>query len=230
MTSEPVQRASTPIVICALQFEARLLRSALRSTNMRVACCGPGAAGVRGWAQRNAIAGAAGRKSIVLLAGLAGSLRDSIRAGQARVIAEVRDGSGTMIAQPPINPAGEKAIIVTSDSVVCGRAQREALALRSGADLVDLESAAFAAIAEARGWRWGIVRGVSDDLDTPLPPPAAHWVNARGRTRSLRVALDLARGRSRWRDVQCLHANSRRALASCAAHLRAIAVNLNKLD
>ena len=68
-----------------------------------------------------------------------------------------------------------------------GEDERAAVA-RAGADLVDLESVAFAEIATDRGWRWAIVRGVSDDAGSPLPAGVESWVDRRGRSRPLRTA------------------------------------------
>ncbi len=161
--------------------------------------------------------------SLVILAGLAGSLRREFAAGQAHAIAEVRDDAGAIIARSPVTHASIAGPIVAQvDRVMVDRAGREALASASGADLVDLESAAFARLAESRGWRWAIVRGVSDDPHTLLPVEASTWIASDGATRVLAVARSLLRRPALARELKRLHDNSRTALASCAAQIRAL--------
>jgi hypothetical protein len=67
------------------------------------------------------------------------------------------------------------------------------LAARTGADLVDLESAAFARAATAAGWRWLIVRGVSDELNDRLPPSLQSWVGHDGQAKWRSVVAGVIR-------------------------------------
>jgi nucleoside phosphorylase len=90
---------------------------------------------------------------------------------------------------------------------------------RSGADVVDMESAAFAREAMARGWRWTIVRGISDGALDALPADVADWTDADGRTRAARVAVALLRRPALARDMARLGARSRRAMAAVARAL-----------
>jgi hypothetical protein len=73
---------------------------------------------------------------------------------------------------------------VTSAPIPVRRAEEKVrLADEIGADLVDLESRAFAVAATSRGWRWGIVRGISDAANTDLPGGIERWVDGAGRLR-----------------------------------------------
>jgi len=59
---------------------------------------------------------------------------------------------------------------VASVERVCGsRVEKAALQARTDCDLVDLESGGFCEVATAFGWRFGVVRGVSDGADDELP-------------------------------------------------------------
>ena len=205
-----------PRIICPLQFEATHLRRALAAQDvgsLEITCCGPGAVGVERWAQAAALAAG----SAVVLAGTAGGIDERTRVGQAYVIERVISDAGeswTPTLSPP--PASEAAIITSVNSIVTNADQRRALAQRTGAHLVDLESVAFARLASAHGWRWGIVRGVSDDLATSLPQGIDSWIAPDGRTRKLAVLAALLRKPSLARDVRCLRHNSLRALDSAA--------------
>ncbi len=90
-------------------------------------------------------------------------------------------------------------------------------AARTGSDLVDLESAAFARVAEENRWRWAIVRGVSDGPDTTLPADIDTWVDAIGRTRIGRVARAMLRGRVTLGQLMRLRTDGNAAMSAAAA-------------
>ena len=72
--------------------------------------------------------------------------------------------------------------IATGDWFVNDHATRDAIAQRTGADLVEMEGAAIAFVAERFGVPWIVIRSVSDAgdasaptaFDEPLPPAAAN--------------------------------------------------------
>lgn len=155
--------------------------------------------------------------------GLAGSVCNSYVAGQAYIIDHVRSASGQEFHPPLRGERDHSTIITSADRIIASCDERLALAQRTGAHLVDLESVAFAELAIARGWRWGIIRGVSDDLSTLAPAGMEQWVDDRGRTRKVAVLAALARKPSMLREVRCLHHNSKQALVRAAeliAHMR----------
>jgi hypothetical protein len=84
-------------------------------------------------------------------------------------------------------------IVISAAAPVCRASEKAALAERTGADLIDLESAAFAAAASSRGWRWGIVRGVSDTAHSDLPPDVGLWIDRLGRLRWAALLVAIAR-------------------------------------
>ena len=218
------------LIVCPLRFEARALRRALHRHGVegfRIICCGPGASGIERWAATASLP----ESSPVVLAGVAGSLREDLRAGEARVIDHVVSISDDESWTPPLHlttdaardSAASLTTIVSTPSIIRGRDERLAIAQRLGAHMVDLESVAFARIACARRWRWGIVRGVSDDPATSMPRDMDRWIAPNGRTRTLTVLAGLLMRPSLARDLRCLHHNSKAALDAAAqllAHLR----------
>ncbi len=189
MAPDSEERESKAIVVCPLQFERRVLASAGLREVCDLHCCGPGARAVTDWAR-----GIGRTNRSVVLAGLAGALSLRLPAESAHVITEVRDERGTQAGQaPPILGncrVGEEwtSCIVASTVRLAGNAEaKRALAENTGADLVDQESAAFARQAMELGWRWGIVRGISDDAETGLPRGIEKWVDRMGRARPMRL-------------------------------------------
>jgi len=78
---------------------------------------------------------------------------------------------------------------------------KRAEADRGRADIVDLEAAEFARVATARGWRWHVVRGISDGHLDALPAGIERWTDAEGRTRLGAVAAAVLRRRARIGDL-----------------------------
>jgi hypothetical protein len=183
-----------PIIICPLRRELRLLqRSAPRGADVEWLCCGPGPRGVEVAAKT---IGAS--KRTVILAGLAGGLTHRASAGTALVAAEVVEPTSferwrstwqSFQSDAPL----PLCIVTSTDECVTTPAAKAALAARTGADMVDLESVAFAKAATALGWQWAVVRGISDGPDQALPPGIDGWVDSTGRTRFGSVLMALAR-------------------------------------
>jgi hypothetical protein len=113
-----------------------------------------------------------------------------------------------------------RATIAASPHVLTSAAEKRAFAETTGADLVDLESAAFTLAATTLGWRWGILRGVSDATGARLPRRVARWVRTNGRARPLAAAgsivirpWDLPPAITLWRTArQAMSAVARRLL------------------
>jgi hypothetical protein len=80
----------------------------------------------------------------------------------------------------------------TSSAIITSASEKRQLALRTGANVVDMEGTALAAALEARGIRFAMVRVVSDDANHDLPP-LARAIDAGGTLRPERLALAFAR-------------------------------------
>src|SRR6267142_375293 len=115
----------------------------------------------------------------VILAGLAGALDPAIDAGSAHVIQGVVDGRGNPLAAPSQfngqSAAASSCRITTARFTLASAAAKRDWFKRTAANLVDLESAAFARAATRFNWKWAIVRGVSDDAHTSLPANIDQW-------------------------------------------------------
>lgn len=169
-------------VVCPLEFERSSLRAAAARHGWTLHCCGPGPRGVARWAEGAGLS----RGTRVVLAGVAGALVADLRPGQCVEAAEVASAEGTWRA-PRLAGCGKPVRILCAPAVIGVTADRHAAAAAHGAQAVDLESAPFAREAEARGWDWSVVRGISDGLGDVLPRGIARWTDARGRTRLAHV-------------------------------------------
>ena len=171
-----------PLVFCPLGYEMKSLRAGL-SDRFDFLCTGPG--GKRTIAAFNDVN--IHDRPAVILAGLAGALTEHHRAGSAAIIREVIDPTTRERWNPTLVMKalpGTSVCSVTSAETILETAEaRKRLHVETGADLVDLESVAFARVANKAGLRWAIVRGISDDPLTGIIPNAAAMVDASGRTR-----------------------------------------------
>jgi len=217
-----------PVILCALEFERAVMLRAGLDQRADIICCGPGAEAVVQWSEREGME----RRNIVL-AGLAGGLRESAIAGRAYLAATIIAPSGRQYrsafaielcssVQRDVREPLRSAIIASVDHVVTARAAKRAIAEKTSAEVIDMESAVFAEAATIFGWRWAVVRGISDDCGDSLPWGIERWVDARGRTRTLRAILSILRRPWILPAVLRLRRNSRAAMASAAEGLRVI--------
>jgi hypothetical protein len=184
-------------VLCPLAREAALLQRTLQRLDVSpmpaIRVTGPGTAGVDRWFSDNR----PDDGTCIILAGLAGGLSRNAVAGTAWWVHRVIDARSRAVRDSPV-PASldchEAPAVVVSTATVCTTdAEKRTLADAFNADLVDMESAAFAAHAAALNVRWMIVRGVSDGPDTSLPASIGTWVDAEGQVRPGRIAMGLLR-------------------------------------
>ncbi len=212
-------KSRLPIVVTPLRFEQRVLTRAAPPLDLH--CCGPGPAAITKWA----VAG--GRTSRpVVLAGLAGGLSERTTPGSAFAVDRVIDGQGREWPVPLAAQLGARTppvTVISTVKTVTSAAAKRALAGTCGADLVDLESVAFAHAATKLGWTWGIVRGVSDGPDDDLPPGAAGWIDDRGRTRTWRVAADILRSPSMTPRLLALRRHGVAGMRAAAARVAGLA-------
>ena len=172
--------------------------------------------GIGATAVESAIASAPGTGPLVL-AGVAGALRAEFHPGGAYLVREVVTSTGLLYS-----PLLDDGIRVTgADKIVATPEDKAALAEQTGAHIVDMESHAFAVLAESTGRGWMIIRGISDGVEHHLPPGCDKWFTSNGSIRPVRAALDLAR---RPRDLLHLSAFAKRT----ATAMRAVAVLLNE--
>lgn len=124
----------------------------------------------------------------VVLAGVAGALRPApFSSGSAWKVREVVTRDGLLTS--PLLADGIR--VTQAEGIVATPDDKAALAASTGADIVDMESTAFALAAEMTGRPWAIFRGVSDGIEHSLPPGCDQWFDDQGGIRPMRAALDL---------------------------------------
>ena len=183
-------------VICPLEFERSQLAHAAKARGWVLYCCGPGRAGIERWTASVRLP----TGTQVVLAGVAGGLRPTAVPGTAVVPSIIVDEHGREWPVPARMGSGEagapprRAVrCLSADYVLQTPAAKQVAAERFDADLVDMESAAFASVAEAAGWNWRVIRGISDGYNETLPDGVEQWTSANGQTRIGAVLASLAR-------------------------------------
>lgn len=205
-----------PQVVCALEFEKRALeRSAggkrLAACGITIQVSGPGREGIARWAGEH-------RKvnGPILLVGLAGALQTNHALGDTVQVATVRAPGGKSIAttwRAPENVQLPSANVTSTTRVVTASPAKRALALTTGASIVDLESQAFAEVGSDLGWRFGIIRAIGDTVDAPLPPSCDLWVDHQGKTAIRSLASSLLRAPSLLGRLRTIKRQSDASLA-----------------
>ncbi len=204
----------TAVVVCPLRFERRVLGRAGIGRSCELVCCGAGAAAARRWAADHVASGP------VILCGLAGALNSAFDVGTAHAAVTVVGEDGRRM-EPSLREHGGPVLACPPRTLTTPQARR-AWSAGSGADLADLESAAFAHVAVEKGWRWAIVRGVSDGPDDALPADIDDWVDGKGRTRVSLVVRRILRRPERIGPLLRLRADSVAAMEAVAVVVRSM--------
>ena len=144
----------------------------------------------------------------VISVGFAGALDASLQVGhvfEPRTVINAADGVRTDVG------SGEG--ILVSSSTVAGKEQKIRFGKAYGASAVDMEAAAVAQGAQARGVEFGALKVISDVADFNLPA-VDRFVAVDGRFQSVRFACHVALRPWLWGTTIALARNS--AKASCA--------------
>lgn len=208
---------SSGIILCPLRYEYKQLLATGIGRDYRIECCGPGGENIQQWFAQNEQRAA--QAAWVMLVGLAGAIDPAISPGSAHAVAVVIDQHDDCRRESALRlPDASTSIAITSSDVLIRTEEdRATLAYATGAHLVDQESAYFAACADRIGVRWGIVRGVSDGIESRLPRKLDRWVDGTGRTRLGRVFLGLLLRPGDLPRMLSLGRTSRRAMREAAA-------------
>lgn len=148
----------------------------------------------------------------VLSVGFAGALDKTLHVGQViepRMVINAADGARTEVR----SGAG----ILVSTKAVADKDQKSRLAKAYGASAVDMEAAAVAQGAQARGVGFGAIKAISDDADFSVPA-MDRFVAADGTFQSVRFACHAALRPWLWGSTMALARNSAKASrALCGA-------------
>jgi len=209
-------------VICPTEHEAHLLRRHLGRARLSISCCGPGPAAIERWLGTQRCAGCT-----VILAGVAGGLDPSLRAGSAATADRVIDlAGGCWRPDRTARPGHVGLTILSVQQVLLRVEEKAALFQRTGAHLADLESAAFARSAERAALSWSVVRGISDEATLELPGEIGAWVAPDGSVRAARAALWAVRAPSqllgRYRLLRRLSIGADEAMCGVARRIREV--------
>ncbi|MSQ90452.1 MAG: nicotinate (nicotinamide) nucleotide adenylyltransferase [Phycisphaerales bacterium] len=197
-----------PLILAPTDFEMGAVAAAVFKCGIHAefATIGVGPGAVVRWSQRDPLASSqrSPRGRRVILAGLAGGLDPRHAVGSvhraSRIIA-----CGAEHARPSavywVPAQSRDGVTIASVDRIYGRVEHKRLLhAKTGAALVEMESAAFAMLASARGWNWQVIRAVSDDAESALPGWIAKLLNDDGsmsRTGLIATALRP----SRWRAL-----------------------------
>lgn len=154
------------------------------------------------------------RPALVLSVGFAGALDEKLRVGdllQPRCVVDARDGSRT--------DTGSGNGVLVSSPAVAGAEQKSKLAKSYGAQAVDMEAAAVAKGAEARGVRFAVVKVISDEVGFAMPP-MDRFIAADGSFRTRSFAFYAVGRPFIWPDVVRLAQNSAKAARALSARLQ----------
>ena len=154
------------------------------------------------------------RPSIILSVGFAGALEKKLRVGdliQPRYVVDARDGSRT--------DTGSGTGVLISSPAVADAEQKSKLAKSYGAQAVDMEAAAVAKGAEARGLRFAAIKAISDEVGFAMPP-MDRFIAADGGFRARSFAFYAASRPFIWPDVLRLAQNSAKAARALSAMLQ----------
>ena len=230
----PDQREPRLLVLCPLEFERSVLEGLQREQHgvelpaeVVVEVCGPGRSGIERWFAERHDSSCPGTQG-VLLVGTAGGLRPDLAVGSAIVAERIVDGTRrawtpSIELRPSSDRGVRSGVVLSLESAVISPQQKASLHATTRACAVDLESAAFAEQCETRGWRWGVVRGISDAAADSLPRDVTRWVDARGRLRLPSLLASLARAPGTVGRLPRLRRDSIAAVRAVATIVAAIA-------
>jgi adenosylhomocysteine nucleosidase len=161
--------------------------------------------------------------------GIAGGLAPGLRSGDLVIGTAVRTRTADHACDPGLAaqlaaalPGASRGVVWGGDVIVDTSAAKATLHRDSGADIVDLESAALAAAAVAAGLPFGVLRAVADPAAHGLPPAALVGLDAEGRPAVGPVLRALARSPGQLPALIRLGRQSGTAMAALLAAARAL--------
>jgi nucleoside phosphorylase len=205
------------VLVCfALPGEARpFRRRAGARPHVRVWVTGMGRDNARR-ALREALA--VERPAVVLTCGLAGGLHPALARG-AVLFSAAPDfpGSARLVA------AGARpAVFHCADRIAATAAEKRRLREATGADAVEMESAAIAAVCRETGVPCATVRVISDAADEDLPLDFNRYLRPDFRLDWPRLLSAVALRPGRWRALRALQQQTRAAAERLAEVLAAV--------
>jgi adenosylhomocysteine nucleosidase len=154
--------------------------------------------------------------SLIISAGFAGALRESMPVGTVVVPTKVLAAGN----EQTFRIEGGEGTLVSVDSIV-DPAEKRNLATKYAADVVDMEAAAVAEVARNRGVRFAAVKAVSDSARFELPP-LSRFIDADGEFQTMRFVAHVAFRPPLWPALGRLKRNAEKAAKALCAYLTRI--------
>lgn len=143
------------------------------------------------------------QSTVLMSVGLAGALRSGLRIGEVIRPAEVINAA----TGQRFDLAGGHGAVVTSSEIADVRGKQDLARRFPQAVAVDMEGAAVAEVAQARGLQCALVKTVSDELEFPMPP-LGRFVDRDGQLHTVAVAAYAAARPWLWPAMLSLARNS----------------------
>ena len=126
--------------------------------------------------------------------GFSGSLLESLPPGSCLAGERVIEPGGPPIAPPPLESAlfHNQNLLLCTDQILSTPQSKRQMHHETGADLVDMESAAVARHALSRGEPFGWIRGITDSAGETLPDALLSCLDEQGFpsfTRAVKLVL-----------------------------------------
>jgi len=194
-------------VTFAVPFESAAFRRRSVSRDVRILRTGVGADAARVVLEQ-ALCEAEELPDRVIVSGFAGALVPGLE------IAEIVVGEG-------IQSGGRRATFAQADEVLATAAEKRAFHVRTGAEVVDMESAAICEVCAAAGVQAVSIRAISDgaDDDLGLPPDLLENLASRPARAVPRLAVMLLTNAARRKAFLAFLRNCRRAQLALAEAL-----------
>ena len=154
--------------------------------------------------------------SMIYSAGFAGAATRSLKAGDIlipRRVVNAQDGSS-------VDTATGEGTLVTFDAVASPE-QKSKLAASFAAQAIDMEAAAVAQAARARGIPFAAIKAISDANDFALPP-MENFITPTGEFRTSQFAFFLLSRPWLWPTAIRLARNSAKSARALSSHLHEI--------
>ena len=161
---------------------------------------------------------------LVLSVGFAGALHPALKVGDIfspRHVIDARDGSSV--------DTGTGCGVLVSGGTIAGVEQKRKLANSYGAQAVDMEAAAVARGAQARGVRFMAVKVISDEHDFAMPP-MDRFVDQQGQFRTARFVMFAGLRPWLWLRVIRLAGDSAKASRALCVELERLILEPKKLE
>lgn len=155
--------------------------------------------------------------SLIISAGFAGALRESMSVGTVIVPTKVLAAGNEQTIR--IEGGGEGTLV--SVGSIADPVVKHDLAAKYAADAVDMEAAAVAEVARARGVRFAAVKAISDSARFELPP-LSRFIDAGGEFQTMRFVAHVAIRPALWPALGKLKRNADKAANALCAYLARI--------